>query len=332
MTPLLLISLLFTPAWEVNVTPARHLVLDAISADSLKQNLQKIASDEFEGRGTPSVGLDKAADYIALQFKSAGLKPGVDGSYFQVANYRGSKVRNVIGVLPGSDPTLKNSYVLLTAHYDHLGKRPDGRIFYGADDDGSGTVSVIELAKALAKLPVAPKRSIVFMTFWGEELGMVGSRYYGAHPVFPIASTVADLNLEQIGRTDDVEGARVNAVTITGEDYSEVGQVFELAGKTLNMGVQRHLMFSDMYFGASDNQALADLGVPAHSISTAFEFPDYHAVGDTWDKIDYANMQKVDRLIALATLAIADSSHAPEWSSTNKKATRYRLKRTAHGL
>src|SRR4029434_6334443 len=100
-----------------------------------------------------------------------------------------SKVRNVIGLLRGSDPKLADTYILVTAHYDHLGIRANvegDNIFNGANDDGSGTVSVMEIASALASMKRRPKRSIVFMTFYGEERGLVGSRYYGAHPIFPV--------------------------------------------------------------------------------------------------------------------------------------------------
>src|SRR6185295_12174145 len=122
------------------------------------------------------------------------------------------KVRNVIGLLRGSDPVLKDTYVLVTAHYDHLGMQAGNsgdNIFNGANDDGSGTVSVIELAAALTTLKERPKRSLIFMTFFGEEKGLRGSRYYGRHPVFPIEQTVADMNLEQVGRTDSDEGPQV---------------------------------------------------------------------------------------------------------------------------
>ena len=122
------------------------------------------------------------------------------------------RIRNVIAILRGSDPALKDTYVLVTAHYDHLGVRPDlpgDNIYNGANDDGSGTVSVIELASALATLKERPKRSLVFMTFFGEEKGLRGSRYYGRHPVFPIEQTVADVNLEQVGRTDSDEGPQL---------------------------------------------------------------------------------------------------------------------------
>ncbi len=309
---------------------AWQAALDRIDVAGLKRDLTYIASDELEGRGTPSKGLDLAADYIAAQFKAAGLEGPIEKAYFQTSDFTRrevtAKVRNVIGVLPGSDPQLKHTYVLVTAHYDHLGKKSTGTgdlIYNGANDDGSGTVSVIALARALGALKVKPKRSIVFMTFWGEELGMRGSRYYGSHPVFPLTQTIADINIEQVGRTDDTEGPRVKAVSVTGADYSELIDTMTAAGKAVGVAVQRHPQFSDMYFGASDNQAMADQGVPAHTICTAFEYPDYHKVSDHVDKINFENMVLVDRMVALTVLMTADSATEPRWKSDNPRVKRY---------
>ncbi len=238
------------------------------------------------------------------------------------------KVRNVIGLLRGSDAALKDTYVLVTAHYDHVGNHgaPDEKgdqIYNGANDDGSGTVSVIELASALATLKTHPKRSILFMTFFGEEKGLLGSRYYGRHPVVPIKKTVADVNLEQVGRTDDSEGPRVGAAALTGHGYSDVSDVFVAAGTAEGVKVVRHPQFSDAFFGRSDNQALADLGVPAHTLCVAFVYPDYHGAADHWDKIDYANMAKIDRMVARALLMIASNPSEPRWVESNPKAARY---------
>jgi len=237
-----------------------------------------------------------------------------------------SKVRNVIGLLRGSDPALKDTYILITAHYDHLGIRDNGtpdHIFNGANDDGSGTASVIEIANALAALPTRPKRSIVFMTQFGEEKGDLGSRYYAQHPIFPLAKTIVDVNLEQVGRTDDLEGPRVGAFNLTGFDYTDLPAVFRRAGAQTGIQVIKHEKNSDAYFTRSDNAAFAEAGVPATTLSVAYDFPDYHKAGDEWPKLDYENMARVDRTVALAALDIANNPIAPKWDASNPKTERF---------
>lgn len=328
---------------------AAQAVVQQVSAQTMRGHMEFLASDLLEGRDTPSRGLDLAAEYIAAQFKIIGLEPAGDKGYFQMADWDElvknvrrrpgtppppvkpegvphDMVKNVVGVLRGSDPSLKDTYVLVTAHYDHVGMKPSGegdRIFNGANDDASGTVSVIELARAFASLKERPKRSIVFMTFFGEEKGLIGSKYYGAHPIFPIEKTVAGINIEQVGRTDDSEGAQVASVGVTGFDFSEVGAIIKAAGVKTGINVWKHPVNSDRYFGASDNQALADQGIPAHTISVAYGFPDYHGVGDEASKIDYENMAKVDRAVALAVWTIANDTNAPKWDEKNPKAEKY---------
>ena len=128
---------------------------------------------------------------------------------------------NIIGVLEGTD--LKDEFLVITAHYDHLGKRENNTIYYGADDDGSGTVSVLELAEAFVKAKAAgkgPRRSVVFMTVSGEEKGLWGSAFYSDHPVFPLEKTTANLNIDMVGRIDPKrkQGDSTNYVYIVGDD------------------------------------------------------------------------------------------------------------------
>ena len=110
---------------------------------------------------------------------------------------------------------------------------------------------------------------------------------------------------------------------MTGHGYSEMSDIFTEAGKLDGVEIVRHPQFSDAFFGRSDNQALADLGVPAHTIGVAFMFPDYHGLGDHWDKIDYANMAKIDRTVARGLLMIAESPNEPKWNESNPKAAKY---------
>jgi Zn-dependent M28 family amino/carboxypeptidase len=236
------------------------------------------------------------------------------------------KLRNVVGLLRGSDPVLRDSYVIVSAHYDHIGVRPTGdgdRINNGANDDGSGTVSVIELASALASLKQRPKRSVVFIAWFGEEKGLQGSRYYARHPAFPLEKTVAMVNLEHLGRTDDSEGLKLNSATLTGFDFTDLGPIFRAAGEMTGVDVYKSEKNSDAFFSRSDNQALADAGIPAHTLCVAFIFPDYHKVGDHWEKIDYANLARVNRAIGLALLTIADNAEPPKWNESNPKTAKY---------
>ena len=231
------------------------------------------------------------------------------------------KLRNVVGLLRGSDPALKDTYLLVTGHYDHLGIRDNGtpdHIYNGANDDASGTSSVIEIANAMSGLP-RPKRSIIFMTVFGEELGELGSHYYATHPIFPLAATVVDLNLEQLGRTDDSEGPRVGAFVMTGFDYTNLPAIFARATEQTGIKAIKHPINSDAYFRRSDNAAFADVGIPDATIGVAFDFPDYHQPGDVWQKLDYENMAKVDRTIALAMIEIANSAETPKWDEANPK-------------
>jgi hypothetical protein len=236
------------------------------------------------------------------------------------------KLRNVAGVLRGSDPQLTDTYVIVTGHYDHLGVRPKAQgdgIYNGANDDASGTASVIAVASALADLGEKPKRTILFVTLFGEEAGGLGARWYTAHPIFPIAKTVADINLEQLGRTDDSEGPKVSQFNLTGFDYTDIAATFAKAGALTGVQAIKHEKNSDAYFGRSDNAAFADAGIPSTTLSVSYVFPDYHQPGDEWQKLDYDNLAKVDVTVALGILDMANSSQAPQWNKENPKTARY---------
>ncbi len=234
------------------------------------------------------------------------------------------KLRNVAGIIPGSDPKLKDTYVMVSAHYDHIGMRPSGdgdRIMNGANDDASGTASLIEIAEALAH--AKPRRSVLFIAWFGEEMGLLGSRYYARHPLVPVEKTVADINLEQTGRTDDPKGPALNRAGLTGSDFSDVAKTFAEAGAALGVRFIDDPAWGEDYFARSDNISLAELGIPAHTMSVVLEYPDYHRPGDEWDKLDYANMEKITRFIAEGVAIIAGRDQAPQWNAANPKAARY---------
>lgn len=326
--------LLVSSALAQTLTADRKAALGAIRAASLKGHVSFLASDLLEGRGTPSRGLNLAAEYIAAQFRRAGLEPLGDREYFQTLKVtpRGpdagpaQDASNVVGILRGSDPVLKDTYVLVSAHYDHLGVgsgEEGDQIYNGANDDASGTASMIELAESFSRLETKPKRSIVFIAFCGEERGMVGSTFYGRNPLVPLAKTIAGINLEHMGRTDDDEGVRKNEASMTGFDFSDMGPIFNEAARAFGVSVTKHPQNSDSFFARSDNVALARVGIPSHTLCTAFTFPDYHRVGDHWEKLDYPNLELVLKAVGNGILTLADSTKEPKWNESHPRTSRY---------
>ncbi len=207
---------------------------------------------------------------------------------------------DVMGVLEGSD--LKDEYVFVTGHYDHLGKR-DTVIYYGADDDGSGTVSVLEIAEAFVKAKQAgkgPRRTMVFMTVSGEEKGLWGSAYYTNHPVFPLDKTTVDLNIDMIGRADTSRhiGDSSNYVYVVGDDKvsSDLKIISEATNKKYTK-MELDYKFNDpndrqrIYF-RSDHYNFAQKGVPIIFYYDGMLGGDYHRPTDTPDKINYNLMAK----------------------------------------
>jgi hypothetical protein len=309
--------------------PALTITIDRAGAVGRPSEGVLIDPKEREDR-QPRIRVGGAAASKFFDSLPPGSSDAVASLHLAAPHEKEVSPRNVIGVLRGSDAALKDTYLLVTAHYDHLGMLPPGtgdRIYNGANDDGSGTVSVIELAGALSGLQQRPRRSIVFMTFFGEEEGLLGSKYYTRHPVFPLAKTLGQLNLEQLGRTDSSEGPQIANATVTGFDYSTLTDFIQAAGELTGIKLYKHPRNSDAFFAQSDNLYFAEAGVPAHTLAVSFEFPDYHGVGDEWQKIDYDNMAKVDRMVALALVMLANSDEPPHWNEQNKRAAKYKTMR-----
>lgn len=236
------------------------------------------------------------------------------------------KLRNVAGMLRGADPALASTHLVLSAHYDHTGVRAasdDDRINNGANDNASGVATVIETAHALAALRQKPKRSIVFLAVFGEESGGLGSRYYCQHPLVPLASTIADVNFEQTGRTDDRQGPRLRQFNLTGFDYTTLAAAFGKAAAKAGIKAAKDEKLNEPYFNLSDNAVFSEMGVPSTTISVTYQFADYHGPGDEWAKIDYGNMAAVVEAIALGAFQLATDTKAPEWNKANPKVARY---------
>lgn len=212
---------------------------------------------------------------------------------------------NVVGVLPGSD--LKDEYVFVTGHYDHLGSRGDSIIFYGADDDGSGTTSVLTIAEAFAqakKKGDGPRRTMVFMTVSGEEKGLLGSEYYGDHPLFPLNKTTVDLNVDMVGRIDPkYKGDSMNYVYIIGDDKlsSDLRPITDDVNSKYNLNMELDRRYNDVsdpnrFYYRSDHYNFAKNGVPIIFYFNGTH-ADYHRPTDTVDKITFDLMEKRVKLV-----------------------------------
>lgn len=212
---------------------------------------------------------------------------------------------NVMGLLEGTD--LKDQYVIITAHYDHLGKK-DTITWYGADDNGSGTVSILEMAEAFVKAKAAgqgPRRSIVFMTVSGEENGLLGSEYYTDHPVYPLEKTTVNLNTDMIGRSDATrkQGDSNNYVYVVGDDKlsTDLKLINETANNKYTM-LELDYKFNDskdlyQIYSRSDHYNFAQKGVPIIFYYDGMMGADYHKPTDTPDKINYYLLAKRAQLV-----------------------------------
>ena len=253
--------------------------------------------------------LGEAGKGIIEKMKSVPLATGIykaDVALEYFKNTRTVHASNVLGLLEGTDK--KDEYVVITSHYDHVGKRSDTTIYYGADDDGSGTVGILELAEAFAKAKAAgkgPRRSILFMTVSGEEKGLWGSEYYTNHPVFPLEKTVVDLNIDMIGRIGEEylkDKDSINYLYVIGDDKlsSDLTPITEtINSKYSKMKLDRK--YNDpndknRFYYRSDHYNFAEKGVPVIFYFNGVH-ADYHKPTDTPDKINYKLMAKRGQLV-----------------------------------
>jgi len=230
------------------------------------------------------------------------------------------QTRNVVGVIEGSDPVLKNEYVLVTGHYDHVGQK-DQFIYHGADDNASATAAVLAIAEAFRALPAPPKRSVMFLVFEAEEDGLLGAFHYVANPIAPLDKTVAVLNMDMIGRDEDSPtwnthaADNVNAVNLIGTLYSpDMRKVVEAENRAIGLKLDYKTDADDRegWFSRSDHYPFAVKGVPIAFFNTG-EHPDYHTANDTWDRINYPKIEKITKLIYLSAKDVANSASRPKF-------------------
>ena len=215
-------------------------------------------------------------------------------------------IRNVVGVLRGSDGDLKESAIVVTAHLDHIGKTERGkdRVNNGADDNATGVTAVLSLADAISKLKSRPKRSIVFATFWGEEQGMKGSKQFVANPPWPLANIHANINIEMVGRP---EKNAQNKAWMTGWRHSNLGEVMNAGSKRVDVEIFNRTDVGEMLYSRSDNISFVQKGVIAHSFSAGSLHSDYHQPSDEWSKLDIPHMTQVIRGLYAGILHVAET-------------------------
>jgi hypothetical protein len=266
--------------------------------------------------------IDSALEPVSFQLgKSASLTARYDR--------KSLKGYNVIGIIPGSDPLLRQECVLIGAHHDHMGVGENQEIFFGADDDASGTTGLLELAEAFQTGPVRPRRSIVLVAWGAEELGLLGSRHYAQHPAFQLSKTVAMIQLDMIGRNEQRPAAPVdgiqeetpdkntNTVNIAGSSFSpDLKQWFESCNRRTGLVLRyRYDSGQENLLKRSDHWCFLKSGIPSVFLFTGFH-PDYHRPSDTADKINYDKMERIVRLLFLTTWELADQTQAPRFVSS----------------
>jgi Peptidase family M28 len=310
---LLLSILLFACVAFNGQTPAQSDL-----ANHIRGELAFLADDALQGRGSGTHDELVAATYLASRLEELGLQPGGDnGGFIQAVSgnfvfgneTKPWNTRNVIAILPGRDSKLKNEVVLLTAHMDHLGigtPVKGDKIYNGADDDASGCVAVLELARVLAGAE-KPRRTVLFVFFGSEETGGQGNAYFLEHPPVPLGNIVANLEFEMIGRPDPA--IKPDELWLTGFERSDLGPELGRHGAKLVADPRPKQEF----FQRSDNYALAQKGVIAHTVSSFGLHSDYHRPSDDLAHIDFNHMEQAIESMVKPVEWLANSDFKPHW-------------------
>jgi Zn-dependent M28 family amino/carboxypeptidase len=302
-----------------NVDPTQYM--KTISADDLKKHLYIIAADSMEGRETGSAGQKKAGKYLISQYQQnqVSFPKGASDFYQAVpASFLNKKrnnnlpdSENIWAFIEGSEKP--EEVIVISAHYDHVGIE-NGEVYNGADDDGSGTSALLEIAQAFQMAKKAghgPKRSILFLHVTGEEHGLLGSRYYSENPLFPLANTVADVNIDMIGRRDALHADTNNYVYIIGAN--RLSSELDHISATMNqkyVGLDLDYRFNDpkdpnRFYERSDHYNFAKFGIPSVFFFNGVH-ADYHKKSDEPNKIEYDALEKRTQLAFVIAWELAN--------------------------
>lgn len=276
----------------------------------LRAAVETLASPEFAGRSGP--GGDKAAAYLVDQFRQLGLEGLFDGEYTQTIPGQEPNTwigRNVGARLVGTDPALRDQWIIVAAHFDHLGVR-NGKVYPGADDNASGVAMMLEVARCTLRSATPPKRSIMFIGFDLEEHGLFGSRYFVAHPPVPLEKVSLFITADMIGRA--LAGVCGNHVFVMGtENAPGLRAWIEQAGKGRPLTID--LLGADLLvLNRSDYGPFRNKGIPFLFFTTG-ENPCYHTPRDTADTLDYPKLTEIARMIDQIVRRSLDAPAVPRW-------------------
>jgi hypothetical protein len=283
----------------------------AIHAHELRAHVYRLASPDFRGREGP--GAARAARHVAAAFERLKLQPAFGKSYFQevpAPNDPNSFIgRNVAAILPGTDPALKDEWIILAAHHDHLGVK-GGRLYPGADDNATGVAALLEIAEAFALNPKKPRRTIVFVSFDQEETGLIGSTHFAKNPPLPLTKLKAVLVSDMLGRS--LGGVMDEYVFVLGSESSPA-----LRKVVIDVQPEAELKVgrigADVIGTRSDYGPFRDRKIPFLFFSTG-QHRDYHQPTDTPDRIDYVKLRRIACWMRDLLARLADADEAPVWA------------------
>jgi hypothetical protein len=316
------------PAEEEPLDEASALSAAAatITPEEVYSRIGVLAHDSMGGRNTPSPGLEMAAAWAASEFESMGLEPGGDdGAFIQRWQYtpRGTPegeagpvaVPNVVGLLRGSHPELREEWVVFTAHFDHVAGGPDETgddIYNGADDNASGTAAVMEIAQAFATLPSPPNRSIAFVLVSGEEKGLLGARHFAQGASLPQEAMVADINADMVSMNAP------DSIFVFGGEFTTLGPILDRvieAHPEIGISIQENQWPQVPLFRMSDHFAFVQEGIPGIFFFSGLH-ENLHRPSDHLEAVDCDKASRVARLMFHFGYEVAQNQETPEWTAS----------------
>jgi len=300
----------------------------SISAGELEKWVSFLASDEMKGRRNGTPEMEEAAQWIALKFSESDIKPVYpDDKLIQPYTFnsrRGDSIdeRNVVGIIEGTDPALKDEYILITAHYDHVGMRSSGEndsIYNGADDNAAGTCTLLGVARTIKENNYKPGRTILFAAVSGEEMGLHGSRNLAANMPLPIQNAFININFEMTGHSEYLGKGNYY---MTGTNFSDLDDAIQEFHPDNNHNLIDTIAVADRLFYMSDNIAFARIernegissGIPGGTFATSAFADHIHTPQDEADFFDFENMAGLVDYFAEMVIWLSHTDKEIDWT------------------